>query len=90
MMRPVDLAGTVGPAGVDATLSDRALADALGGAIADRRGYIAWDVDQVGWRVELLHPERESFGAQTLAAALAWCLVWLMQDELSGATARQA
>ncbi len=89
-MLPADLVGTIARAGVDATLSDRALVDALRGAIADRPGCIAWDVDEVGWRVELLHPERESFGAQTLAAALAWCLVWLMRDELSGAVARQA
>jgi hypothetical protein len=85
MMLPADLAATIARAGVDSTLSDRALVDALRGAIADRRGYVAWDVDEVGWRVDLLRPERESFGGQTLAAALAWCLVWLMRDELSGA-----
>ncbi len=90
MMLPPDLAATIAQAGVDPTLGDRALVDALRGANADRRGYVSWDVDQVGWRVELLHPERESFGGPTLGAALAWCLVWLMRDELSGATARHA
>jgi hypothetical protein len=90
MMLPTDLAATVARAGVDATLSDRSLVDALRSAIADRRGYVAWDVDEVGWRVELLHPERETFGGQTVAAAPAWYLVWLMRDALSGATARHA
>ena len=89
-MLAADLAATIARAGVDPTLTDRALEDALRHAIADRRGYVAWDVDEVGWRVELLRPERENFGGPTLATALAWCLVWLMRDELSGATARQA
>ncbi len=85
MTLPADLAGTIARAGVDPTLGDRALVDALRGAIADRRGYVAWDVDEVGWRVDLLRPEAESFGGQTLAAALEWCPVWLMRDELDGA-----
>jgi hypothetical protein len=81
MMLPADLAATIARAGVDPTLSDRALVDALRGAIADRRSYVAWDVDEVGWRVELLQPERECFDGQTLATALARCLVWLMRNE---------
>lgn len=87
MTLPGDLGATIARAGVDPTLRDRALEDALRHAIADRRGYVAWEVDEVGWRVDLLRPEIETFGGQTLAAALAWCLVWLMRDELSGAVA---
>ena len=79
---PTDLAWAVARAGVDPTAPPRALQDALKGAIADRGGYVAWDVDEVGWRVDLLRPEREAFRGPTLEAALAWCLVWLMHDEL--------
>lgn len=86
-MLPADLAATIARAGVDPTLAARAMEDALRRAIADRRGYVTWDVDEVGWRVNLLRPERQSFGGQTLEAALAWCLVWLMHDGLSGAMA---
>ena len=81
---PTDLAAAIAHAGVDPILPARALEDALRGTIADRRGYVAWDVDEVGWRVELLRPEREKFGGQTPAAVLAWCLVWIMCHELSG------
>ncbi len=48
---PPDLAAAVARAGVDPTVPPRALQDALKGAIADRGGYVAWDVDEVGWRV---------------------------------------
>ena len=83
-MLPADLAAAVARAGVDPTLPPRALQDALKGAIADRGGYAAWDVDHAGWVVGLLRPEREAFRGPTLEAALAWCLVWLMRDELLG------
>ena len=56
--------------------------DAIRSAIADRRGYAHWDVDDIGWVVELLSPERQDFHGGTLEEALAWCLVWLMVDEL--------
>ncbi len=79
---PADLAAAVARAGVDPTAEPRALHAALRGAIADRRGYVEWDVDHAGWRVDLLSPERESFHGGTLEEALAWCLVWLMFDEL--------
>jgi|GEM_PF-6333699 len=82
MTLPSDLAGAVARAGVDPTRPSRALQDALRGAIADRGGYVAWDVDHAGWVVELLRPDRETFGGPTLEAALAWCLVWLMRDEV--------
>ena len=65
----------------DDPLGSRALQDALRGVIADRGGYVAWDVDHAGWVVELLAPERERFYGRTLGEALAWCLVWLMADE---------
>ena len=81
---PAGSAGAVARAGVDPTLPPRALQDALRGAIADRRGYVAWDVDAAGWVVALLRPEREDFRAPTLEAALAWCLVWLMVEDFAG------
>ena len=31
-----------------------------------------------------LAPDRERFHSRTLEEALAWCLVWLMAEELSG------
>jgi hypothetical protein len=39
-------------------------------------------VDALGWQVDILVPEQETFRGRTLAAALAWCLVWLMVEEL--------
>ena len=91
---PPDIAAAVARAGVDPTpepdgpSGSRALQDALRGAIADRRGYVAWDVDHAGWVVDLLRPDRERFHGRTLEEALAWCLVWLMADELGiGASA---
>lgn len=79
---PADLSAAVARAGVDPTAEPRALQDALRGAIADRRGYLEWDVDRLGWRVDLLAPDRETFRGGTLEEALAWCLVWLMVEEL--------
>lgn len=77
-----DLAGAVAQAGVDPTLDGRALQDALLSAIADRRGYLSWDVDHAGWKVFLHHPDQETFYGRTLEEALAWCLVWLMAPEI--------
>ena len=81
MSLPADLAAAIARAGVDPTVEPRALRHALKAAIADPRGYVAWDVDHIGWRVDLLRPDRESFRGATLEEALAWCLVWLMGDE---------
>src|SRR5215204_2544845 len=77
---PVDLAAAVARAGVDPTLPERALEDALRSAIADRRGYVdQWYVDDLNrWRVEVLSSDRETFGGRTLAVALAWCLVGMV------------
>jgi transcriptional regulator with XRE-family HTH domain len=77
-----DLAAAVARAGVDPTAQPRQLQDALKAAIADRRGYVDWDVDHAGWVVESLRPERETFRGRTPEEALAWCLVWLMVEEL--------
>ena len=82
MSLPADLAAAVARAGVDPTATPRALQDALEAAIADRRGYVDWDVDRAGWVVELLRPGREAFRGRTLEEALAWCLVWPMVEEL--------
>jgi hypothetical protein len=83
--RPIlapDLAGAVAQAGVDPTLDDRALQDAIRAAIATRRGYCSWDVDHAGWVVTLHSPDEQDFYGTTLEEALAWCLVWLMFPEL--------
>lgn len=58
------------------------LQDALQRTIGGQCGYVVWDVDRIGWRVDLLVPDRESFHAGNLKEALAWCLVWVMADEL--------
>lgn len=77
-----DLTATIAQAGVDPTLEGRALQDAILSAIADRRGYLAWDIDHAGWVVTLYHPEQQVFYGNTLEEALAWCLVWLMFPEI--------
>jgi hypothetical protein len=43
---PADLTAAIARAGVDATAEPRLLQDALKGAIAERGGYVAWDVDR--------------------------------------------
>jgi hypothetical protein len=77
---PADLAAAVARVGVDPTLPERQLEDALRSAIADRRGYLdCWYVDDTSlWKVELLSPVRETFGGRTLAQALGQCLVAAM------------
>lgn len=77
-----DLAGAIAQAGVDVTLEGRALQDAIRSAIADRQGYLSWDVDHAGWVVMMHHPEEQTFYGRTLEEALAWCLVWLMPREI--------
>jgi hypothetical protein len=69
-------------AGVDPTLTGRALQNALRSAIATRRGSCDWTVDHAGWVVILLSPEEQTFDGMTLEEALAWCLVWLMAPQL--------
>ena len=66
---PADLAAAIARAGVDPTAAPRALQDALKAAIADRRGEVAWDVQHVGRRVDLLRPDRESFRGGTRVPA---------------------
>jgi hypothetical protein len=76
---PDDLAGAIARAGVDVTLPERQLEDAIRHAIGERRGSIdGWDYSIKGWCVTLLFPEREQFSGTHLAIALGWCLVWLM------------
>ncbi|MDP9364977.1 MAG: hypothetical protein M3Q10_12260, partial [Chloroflexota bacterium] len=75
------LASAIARAGVDPTAEPRPLLDALRSAIAVRRGYLAWDADEVGWVVDLLSPDRERFRSRTLEEALAWRLVWPIADE---------
>jgi hypothetical protein len=52
------------------------------GAIAVHCGSIDWTVDDAGWAVILMSPEAQTFSGRTLEEALAWCLVWLMAQEL--------
>ncbi len=87
MSLPADLAAAVARAGVDPTADAKALTSALRGAIADRGGYLRFDVDAIGWRVDLLSPEHETFRGRTLAEALALALIWLMAEELGAGTA---
>ena len=77
-----DLAGTVAYAGVDPTLEGRTLQDALRAAIATRRGYCWWGVDQAGWVVTLSSPEEQAFYGRTLEEGRACSLVWLMAPAL--------
>jgi hypothetical protein len=69
-------------AGVDPTLVQRDLQDALHRAIAARCGPRSWGVDHARWLVTLHSPEEEDFDGRTLEEGLAWCLVWLMAPEL--------
>lgn len=78
---PSDLASVLARVGIDTTLEDRDLQNAILAAIADRRGYVTWDIDEAGWRVDLHRPERQNFHGRTLELALSWCLVWLLYDE---------
>jgi hypothetical protein len=81
-MLTADLAGAIAQAGIDPTLEGRALQYALLSAIADRRGYLSWDVDHAGWVVTVHYPEEQTFYGGTLEEALAWTLVWLMAPEI--------
>jgi hypothetical protein len=59
---PVDLAGAIARAGIDVTLPERRLEDAIRNAIGERRGYIdGWDYSIRGWCVTLLFPACEKF-----------------------------
>jgi hypothetical protein len=82
MTLPADLTATLTRTGLDPTLEDRSLQDAILSAIADRGGYLTWDVDRAGWRVDLHKPEQQDFHGLRLEIALGWCLVWLLSDEL--------
>jgi hypothetical protein len=80
---PADLAAAIARAGINPQLEERALQDAIKDAIGERRGYIGeWWVDHAGWCVLLLSLVREEFRSLMLEIALAWCLVYLMTDEL--------
>lgn len=67
---PADLACAVARAGVDSTAEPKPLGAAIGRAIADRGGSLCFDVDAVGWRVDLLAPQAETFRGRTLAEEL--------------------
>jgi hypothetical protein len=76
-----DLSAAVVRAGVDPTLEWCNFQDALKRAIADRREYVHYELNQWGWCVDLLRPVRDEVRARTLEAALARCLVFLMADK---------
>ena len=82
MSLPADLACARARAGVDPAAEPTALTSALKGAIIDRGGYLCFDVDAIGWRLDLPAPEAATIRGRTLPEASAWCLVWLMADEL--------
>lgn len=79
---PPDLSVVLARVGIDTTLEARPLQDAFKAAIADRQGYLTWDIDRAGWRVDLHASEQQEFHGLTLELARAWCLVWLLHDEL--------
>ena len=68
---PADLACAVAHARVDSTAEPKALAFAPKGAIADRGGYVCFDVDMIGRRVALLAPEHATFQRRTLPEVVA-------------------
>jgi hypothetical protein len=75
------LAATIARAGVDPSLPERQLEDAIRDAITERRGYLGgWHYNHAGWFVRQLHPDDEEFRGVTLATALGWCLVYLMDE----------
>jgi len=79
LWRSSDLAGAIARAGVDVTLPERQLKDAIRDAIGERRSYIdGLDFSIKGWCVTLLYPEREEFSGTHLSIARGWCLVWMM------------
>jgi len=63
--------GAVARAGIDPGLPPKAFENALRGEIADRGGYMTWNVDHAGWVVALRRPARVTFSGPTLDAALA-------------------
>jgi hypothetical protein len=80
--QPLELGGAIAKAGVDPTLEGQALQAALRSAIADRRGYVSWDLGEAGWLVVRHYPHDATFHGRTFEEALAWCLVWLMTPEI--------
>ena len=82
IMLPFDVSTTLARIGIGPELEGRPLQDAILSAIADRHGYVSWDVDHMGWRVDLLSPEQQDFHGRTLELGLAWCLIRLMFDEI--------
>lgn len=79
---PNDVTATLARIGISPDLDGRPLQDAILAAIGERRGYVTWDVDHMGWRVDLHSPEQQDFHGRTLELALAWCLIWLLFDEI--------
>lgn len=59
-------------ASADPTTGARRFQDAREAAIADRRGYVAWDADEVGARMNPLSPESKCVPDGTLEEAQAW------------------
>lgn len=78
---PIDVALTLAAAGVDFNLSEDELSVAIRSAIAGRGGYHTEpELTDIGYRVELLHPDRVAFEGRTPEMALAWCLFYLMSE----------
>ena len=72
-IRAAELAGTIAKVGIDPTLKERALQDALISAIADRRGDVDWTVDDAGWIVRPIFQEERTFCGRILSEGLACC-----------------
>lgn len=80
-MLPSDLAATIARTGVDISLPERKLEDAIRGTITDRRRYLdGWHYDDKGWCVRMHRPDEEEFRGTVLATALGLCLLYLIGD----------
>jgi hypothetical protein len=94
MSLPADLAAAIARAGVNPTLPERHLEDALCAEIADRRGYRGdwWVGDDGLWHVELLALVRDECGGAThygvlVAIGDAWAMPGTCDDAVGVADA---
>lgn len=75
-------------AGIDPGLESAAVQEALHCAISLRRSSCTWTTVHTGWVVTLQFPEQHRFFGETLEDALAWCLAWVMDQEVKRSSLR--
>ena len=81
--RPPSLETALTEAGIDPTLQGPARHEALQRAIALRHGCCTWKPIHLGWVVSLHYPEARTFFGPSLEDALAWCLLWVIDQQRS-------